>query len=88
MCKNLFYLIVALLLTFGILDTVGCNRQVFDFQYKFNKAMLRMPDGTCKVVKVSKWCDYDGSDQIQIIADDGTVYLGHSCNIFLIKESK
>lgn len=81
------YLIVLFMIVF-LFGLFGCNRQVFDFQYKFNKAMLRMPDGTCKVVKISKWCDYDGSDQIQIIADDGTVYLGHSCNIFLIKDSK
>ena len=37
-------------------------------------------------VKVKSWKDFDDGDQIQIKAEDGTVYLVHSSNITLICE--
>jgi len=64
----------------------SCNRQIIDLEYKFNKAYARWPDGTVKVIEISKWRDFHDSDQIQIIDKDGKVYLFHSVNVVLMKE--
>lgn len=65
----------------------GCNQQIVDLNYKFSKAIIAIPgSNTNKVVKVKKWNDYPNSDMVQVIADDGSVYYGHSNNILLIKE--
>lgn len=64
----------------------GCNRQILDIHYRFEKAMIKMPDGTCKTVSVKSWRDYQDGDQIQITDKDGNTYLGHACNIMLFSE--
>lgn len=64
----------------------GCNRQIFDFEFEFNKALVKMPDGTMQVIQVKKWCDYENSDQIQIIDMDGNTYLFHAANITLMND--
>lgn len=81
-------LFLAFTIVFGLTFVTGCNRQVIDFNYRFNKAIVGFPDGTHKVVKIKKWTDFPDGDQIQVIAEDGTVYLGHSMNILLIKENQ
>lgn len=74
---------------FGSMFIAGCNQQIIDFNYKFDKAIISIPGAnTNKTVKVKKWNDYPDSDMVQIIAEDGTVYYGHSNNILLIKEAK
>ena len=66
---------------------VGCgNRDVFDTVYTYDYAIVSMPDGTVKKIDIKKWSDYEDGDQIQIIAEDGTVYLVHSTNCVLVRE--
>lgn len=64
------------------------NMDVIDTTWKFDKAMMRLQDGTSITVGVVKWRDYSDGDQIQIVADDGRTYLVHSVNVTLIKEAK
>lgn len=64
----------------------SCNRQIFDFKYKFEKAYVKWPDGSMKIIDVHKWCDYENSDQIQIISKDGATYLLHSANVVLVND--
>ena len=71
----------------GMFMGSGCNQQIIDLKYRFDKAVIAIPgSGTNKVVKVKKWNDYPDSDMVQVIAEDGTVYYGHSNNILLINE--
>ena len=71
----------------GLIGGSGCNQQIIDLKYKFDKAVIAIPgSGTNKTVRVKKWNDYPDSDMVQVIAEDGTVYYGHSNNILLIKE--
>lgn len=63
----------------------GCNKQIIDTTYDFNKAIITIGDET-KEVEISSWKDYDEGDQIQIKTTDGTVYLGHASNILLIHD--
>lgn len=60
------------------------NKDIWDTNFTYNKAIIAWPDGTTKTVEVKQWKDYEG-EQIQIIAKDGTVYLVSSYNCILIK---
>lgn len=62
----------------------GCNKQVIDTTYKFDKAIISLPNGEVIEGKVDSWKDYDG-DQIQVVID-GVTYLVHSTDAVLIAE--
>lgn len=69
-----------------VLGLSGCgNMNVFDTNYTFNKAYVRWPDGTVKVIDIKQWSDYEGG-QIQIISKDGNVYRVNSVNSVLVHE--
>lgn len=63
----------------------GCNKQVIDVTYSFNKAIISLPNGTVVEGKVDSWKDYDDGDQVQVKID-GNTYLVHSSNVVLINE--
>lgn len=73
-------LVVACICTLG-----GCNKQVFDTTYKYNRAIIQLPDGTVIDGKVQSWTDFEDGDQIQVKID-GVTYLVHSSNVVLIDE--
>lgn len=63
----------------------GCtNKQVFDFEYKFDKAICRIGNET-KEIKIKTWKDYDG-EQLQIKDNEGNTYLVSSFNCTLVNE--
>lgn len=64
----------------------GCNRQVVDSNYTFNRAIVILNDGTKMEIEIEKWRDYDDGEQLQIIGKDGKVYLVSSYNTILIKD--
>lgn len=72
-------LIVGILL----LGLTGCNKQIFDFEYEYDKAVCNY-DGEKFVLKIDKWTDYDG-EQIQIISK-GNTYLLSTNKCYLVKE--
>ena len=73
-------IISSILLISSLTILSGCNKQVFDFNYEFDKVHLHEAD---KCVKIKKWNDYEG-EQIQVILEDGTVMLVSSNNADLI----
>ena len=75
-------MICAIALT-GLLT--GCNKQVFDTTYSYDRAILYLPNGEVIEGKVQSWTDYEDGDQIQVKID-GKQYLIHSENIVLISE--
>ena len=78
--KKWIYLIIVTALVcmfFG-----GCNKQILDLTYNFNKAIIQLPNGEVIEGKVQSWKDYEG-DQLQIVID-GTTYLVHSSDAVLI----
>lgn len=64
----------------------SCNKGgvIFDTHWKFERAIIRLPNGDVIDVNVKKWYDYTNSDQIQVETVDGKVYVVHSVNIALI----
>lgn len=74
-------LIVGALLIGSLLVT-SCNKQVFDFNYKYNYAYIQLQNGEVIEGKVETWQDYEG-EQLQVKID-GVTYLTSSYNCTLI----
>lgn len=78
-------IIAVILLCVLALTMVGCNRQMFDATYAFDRAIVRLPNGDIVEGKVSSWLDFEDGDQIQVKID-GKTYLVHSSNVVLIND--
>lgn len=66
----------------------GCSFKGYDWldtEYHFDRAILRMPDGSIKEIEIAKWSDAEG-EQLTLTAKDGTRYLVHSANCILIED--
>lgn len=85
-CGAVIGILILIAVGISVMFNGGCNRQIVDIQYRFNTAMIKMPDGTTKTVSVKSWRDFNDGDQIQVTDKDGNTYLGHACNIMLFSE--
>ncbi len=79
--KKLLCLILVLALA-AVLVGCGYNRQIFDMDYKFDYAIIFLPDGNRIEGDVTSWRDFDQSDMIQLKID-GVTYMTHSSNVIL-----
>jgi len=68
-----------------ILALTGCNKQLVDLTYSYERAILSLPNGEVVEGRVSSWTDFEDGDQIQVRID-GKTYLVHSSNIVLISD--
>lgn len=78
-------LLVAMMLGVMSVALMGCNKQVFDTTYSYERAILCLPNGEVIEGKVQSWTDFADGDQIQVKID-GKQYLIHSEDIVLISE--
>ena len=65
--------------------TTGCNKQIIDTTYNYDRAIIALPNGEIIDGKITSWTDYEDGDQIQVKID-GKQYLVHSSDIVLISE--
>ena len=80
-------ILLGLLLVGLCVPMTGCgNYQMMDFNYTYDKAIIKLANDEIIEVEIKAWTDYEG-EQLQIIAKDGTVYLTNSIRCDLIKES-
>ena len=80
--KNfILWVMVGILL---LLCLTGCNKQVIDLDYSFDKAICNI-GGETKEFELKTWKDYDG-EQLQLVDKKGNKYLVSSFNCTLIKE--
>lgn len=63
----------------------GCNKQVVDLTYSYERAIISLPNGEIIDGRVQSWTDYEDGDQIQVKID-GVTYLVHSSQVVLISE--
>lgn len=70
--------IIAMLLTM-----TGCNKQMVDTTYKFDEAIIKLPNGEIVNGDVNSWIDFPDGDQIQVKVN-GVTYLTHISNVVLI----
>ena len=79
--------IVALLVGALIIywESTHGNRRLIDTSYRFDRAIISLPNGQIVDGKVSSWLDFDDSDAVQVTSD-GRTYLTHYSNVCLINE--
>ena len=77
-------LVVVLLILVTLLAT-GCNKQIVDFNYNFDRAIIKLPNGEVIDGKISSWTDFDDADQIQLKIN-GSTYLTHISNVVMIDD--
>lgn len=82
--KKILATLMITLLMVATLSSCG-NKQIIDFTYGFDRAIISLPNGDVVEGKIQSWTDYEDGDQIQVKID-GVTYLVHSSNIVLIKE--
>lgn len=63
----------------------SCNRQMVDLTYKYDRAIIELPNGEVIEGDVESWRDYADGDQIQVKIN-GVQYLVHSSDIVLISD--
>lgn len=78
-------IIAIFLVLLVIIFTTGCNRQMVDLTYKYDRAIIELPNGEIIEGDVESWRDYEDGDQIQVKID-GVQYLVHSSDVVLITE--
>lgn len=79
--------LVAILATTTILGLTGCgNKDLFDTNYTYDRAIIGLPNGESVEVEIKQWKDYEDGEQLQIISKDGTVYLTSTLNCTLIND--
>jgi hypothetical protein len=88
-------LILAIMVLFiSACETNGCvlnsctcmgNKQMFDFNYSFNYAIIELPNGQIVEGSIDTWNDYEDGDQIQVKIN-GVTYLVHSSKCVLMSK--
>ena len=81
--KNKGFLLLVVVLMSLLL--VGCNKQLIDTTYSFDRAIISLPNGEIVEGKIQSWKDFDDGDQVQVKINEKT-YLVHSMNVVLISE--
>lgn len=69
-----------------ILALSACNKQIIDFDYCFNYAYVRLPNGETVEGRIKSWKDWNDSDMLQVTFYDGSIYYSHSTNIVLVSK--
>lgn len=79
--KKIIAIVICLMMAVGL---VGCGNYVmFDTQYEFKYAIIKLPNGEIVQGEVESWSDYEG-EQLQIKIKDGNEYLTCSINAVLM----
>ncbi len=87
MKKTVTLILLLALLAASVFSLSSCgNMDVFDTQYTYSSAMIKLPDGTSITVDVLSWTDYSDSDMVQIKTTDGMIYFTHSTNVVLMAQ--
>ena len=85
MNKKIIVLVVLLIAAVFILSSCGNRQSGIDTNQTFNRAYVLL-DGMWEEVKVKVWRDFEKCDEVQIISQDGKVYLTHYSNVVLVNE--
>lgn len=80
--KKIFIIVSMLIM---ILTMTGCNKQVVDFTYNYDWAVLGLSNGNVIEGQVDSWRNYGDGDQIQVTID-GVTYFTHATNVVLIDQ--
>lgn len=73
---------ILLVMIFAVTLLWGCNKQVVDFTYAYEYAIVKLPNGKVVEGKLQSWNDYEG-EQLQLVID-GQTYLVNSMNVVMM----
>ena len=63
------------------------NKQIIDFNHqKFNVAYIKGNSNTWERVQIKAWKDWEKSDSIQVITEDGNAIYTHLSNVKLMEK--
>ena len=79
--RHIIHIAMAVILMVVVL--CSCNMQIMDTTYKFDKAIISLPNGEIIEGDVQSWLDFEDGDQIQVKIND-TTYLVHSSQIVMV----
>ena len=82
MKKKILCMALVLVMVFML---AGCNMQLIDTTYKFDRAVVKLADGTVVEGKCESWLDFENSDMVQVKIN-GKTYLTHITNVTLIAD--
>jgi len=82
--KFITYIGMVVAIIFCLLFMTGCNKQIIDLDYTYDKAICNY-SGTKFELKIDNWKDYDG-EQLQV-KSNGKIYLLSANNCYLVKEN-
>lgn len=71
-----------IIIVFVVFMATGCNKQIFDLDYTFKKAVCNY-DGDKFELNIDKWKDYEDGEQIQV-KSGGKTYLLSANKCYLI----
>lgn len=78
-------LILGLVVVATVLTGCG-NKDVFQMDYTFKKAMVRLPNGEVITGEVEEWSSYQSKSIFKVKFKDGRQYLGSAEDIILYNE--
>ena len=78
-------IILAFIIIAIVLIMTACNKQIIDVTFRFNRAIIALPNGQVVEGEVDSWTDFEDGDQLQIKIN-GATYLTHSANVVLISD--
>ena len=86
MNKVKFFILLVLVVGILFIATSCGNRQVgIDTNQSFTRAYIKLGNTVIETT-VKAWRDFENGDEIQIVANDGTVYLTHYANVVMMSK--
>lgn len=86
MKKKLMIIVVGVALIIIAMLAACSNKTVVDTTYRFDYAIVALPDGRVVSGKVTSWTDYDDSDAVQVTIE-GNTYYTHLTNVCLMPKA-
>lgn len=82
--KKVIISVLLIVLCLSLFAGCGYNKQILDFNYKYNYAIISLMNGELVEGPISSWNDYDNSDMVQVTFTDGNIYYTHGSNVLMI----
>lgn len=84
--RKLKLIAVSISLVFLTTVLAGCNKDFWQTDYEFKKAIVKLPNGEIIEGEVEEWTSYSHKSMVKVKIKGGKQYLGHSNNIILYND--
>ena len=80
--------LIAMLISLVFLTTLlsGCNRDIKQIDFKFDRVLIKLPNGEIVEGEVDEWDTSNAKDMVKVKIKGGKTYLGNSENIVLYND--